>query len=79
MQVPDLNQLLNFADQMKDVGDAVNVSIICSVTHLAKPDCVFYGIAPQGSCPTAIFNFFIPCTRRTDKSISYHCRLKVNN
>ncbi|CAK8533461.1 unnamed protein product [Lathyrus sativus] len=45
--------------------------------HLAKPDCAFYGIAPQGSCLTVIFQFFIPGTRQTDKSISYHCRLPV--
>ncbi|WJX82611.1 hypothetical protein P8452_65348 [Trifolium repens] len=45
--------------------------------HLAKPDCAFYGIAPQGSCLTVIFQFFIPGTHQTDKSISYHCRLPV--
>ncbi|KAJ1398747.1 Checkpoint protein Hus1/Mec3 [Sesbania bispinosa] len=143
LQVPDLNQLLNFVDRMKYVGDAVNVfiskhgdlrvqvsttlislgvefrkllvigeqanapaedqnlsaqtrssrsilrgdaqSVQVSVKHfakslqchLAKPDCAFYGIAPQGSCLTVIFQFFIPGTRQTDKSISLHCRLPV--
>lgn len=45
--------------------------------HLTKPDCAFYGIAPQGSCLTVIFQFFIPGSRQTDKSISLHCRLPV--
>ncbi|WOK98901.1 Hus1-like protein [Canna indica] len=45
--------------------------------HLAKPDCAFYGIAPQGACMTVIFQFFIPGTRLTDKSISFYCRLPV--
>ncbi|XP_008806676.2 uncharacterized protein LOC120103909 isoform X1 [Phoenix dactylifera] len=45
--------------------------------HLAKPDCAFYGIAPQGACLMVIFQFFIPGTRLTDKSISFHCRLPV--
>ncbi|URD98410.1 Hus1-like protein [Musa troglodytarum] len=45
--------------------------------HLAKPDCAFYGIAPQGACLTVIFQFFIPGTRLTDKSISFYCRLPV--
>ncbi|KAJ6839919.1 uncharacterized protein M6B38_311085 [Iris pallida] len=45
--------------------------------HLAKPDCAFYGIAPQGACLTVIFQFFIPGTRLMDKSISFHCRLPV--
>ncbi|XP_020260163.1 LOW QUALITY PROTEIN: uncharacterized protein LOC109836615 [Asparagus officinalis] len=45
--------------------------------HLAKPDCAFYGIAPEGACLTMIFQFFIPGTRVTDKSISFHCRLPV--
>ncbi|XP_012568085.1 uncharacterized protein [Cicer arietinum] len=45
--------------------------------HLAKPDCAFYGIAPQGSCLTMIFQFFVPGSRETDKSISLHCRLPV--
>ena len=31
--------------------------------HLAKPDCAFFGIAPQGACLTVIFQFFIPGTR----------------
>ncbi|CAJ1947054.1 unnamed protein product [Sphenostylis stenocarpa] len=45
--------------------------------HLARPDSAFYGIAPQGSCLTVIFQFFIPGSRETDKSISLHCRLPV--
>ncbi|OAY36898.1 uncharacterized protein LOC110626905 [Manihot esculenta] len=45
--------------------------------HLAKPDCAFYGIVPPGACLTVIFQFFIPGTRQTDKSISLHCRLPV--
>ncbi|GAV75450.1 Hus1 domain-containing protein [Cephalotus follicularis] len=143
VQVPDLNQLQNFVDRMKHVGDLLNVSISkygdlhvqISTTlitlgaefrkllilgdqaqaptedqnlsaqtrserailrgdalsvqvsvrhfskslqcHLAKPDCAFYGIAPQGACLTVIFQFFIPGTRQTDKSISLHCRLPV--
>uniref|UniRef100_A0A0D9ZNC7 Checkpoint protein n=1 Tax=Oryza glumipatula TaxID=40148 RepID=A0A0D9ZNC7_9ORYZ len=43
--------------------------------HLAKPDCTFYGIAPGGACLTVIFQYFIPGTRLTDKSISFYCRL----
>ncbi|TYJ30370.1 hypothetical protein E1A91_A06G125700v1 [Gossypium mustelinum] len=143
VQVPDLNQLQNFVERMKQVGDMLNVSISkygdlhvqISTTlitlgaefrkllvigeqaeapsddrnqsaqtrseraisrgdaqrvqvsvkhfsrslhcHLAKPDCTFYGIAPQGSCLTVIFQFFIPGTHQTDKSISLHCRLPV--
>ncbi|XP_020209126.1 uncharacterized protein LOC109794075 [Cajanus cajan] len=45
--------------------------------HLARPDCAFYGIAPQGSCLTLIFQFFLPGSDQTDKSISLHCRLPV--
>ncbi|KAK1325017.1 hypothetical protein QJS10_CPA01g02274 [Acorus calamus] len=45
--------------------------------HLAKPDCTFFGIAPQGACLMVIFQFFIPGTRQTDKSISLHCRIPV--
>ncbi|CAL9157126.1 unnamed protein product [Musa hybrid cultivar] len=45
--------------------------------HLAKPDSAFYGIAPQGACLTVIFQFFVPGTRLTDKSISFYCRLPV--
>ncbi|TKY50217.1 Checkpoint protein hus1-like [Spatholobus suberectus] len=143
VQVPDLSQLLNLVDRMKQVGDVVNVfiskhgdlSVQVSTTlislgaefrrltvigeqtnapaedqnlsaqtrssrsisrgdaqsvqvsvkhfakslqcHLARPDCAFYGIAPQGSCLTVIFQFFIPGSRQTDKSISLHCRLPV--
>lgn len=49
-------------------------SLQCS---LAKPDCAFYGVAPQGACLIVIFQFFVPGTRQTDKSISLHCRLPV--
>ncbi|KAI3766243.1 hypothetical protein L2E82_16295 [Cichorium intybus] len=143
VQVPDMNQLQNFVDRMKHVGDVLNVSISkagdlhlqISTTlvtlgaefrklvvvgeqaavppgddnlsaqirsrraiergdamsvqvsvkhffkslqcHLAKPDCAFYGIGQQGSCLTVVFQFFIPGTRQTDKSISLHCRLPV--
>ncbi|KAF5186839.1 Hus1-like protein [Thalictrum thalictroides] len=45
--------------------------------HLTKPDSAFYGITPLASCLTVIFQFFIPGTRQTDKSISLHCRLPV--
>ncbi|KAL3835523.1 hypothetical protein ACJIZ3_010259 [Penstemon smallii] len=64
-------------------GDAMTVDV--SVKHffkslqcsLAKPDCAFYGIAQHGACLIVIFQFFIPGTRQTDKSISLHCRLPV--
>lgn len=143
VQVPDMNQLQNFVDRMKHVGDVLNVSITkygdlhlqistslitlgaefrklkvlgekadcpsgdenlsaqgrtrraidrgdgmnvqVSVKHFfkslqchfAKPDCAFYGIAQQGSCLTVVFQFLVPGTRQTDKSISLHCRLPV--
>ncbi|KAK4748274.1 hypothetical protein SAY87_014860 [Trapa incisa] len=47
--------------------------------HLVKPDCTFYGIGDLGSCLTVIFQFFVPGSRQTDKSISFHCRLPVQN
>uniref|UniRef100_A0A453CG66 Uncharacterized protein n=1 Tax=Aegilops tauschii subsp. strangulata TaxID=200361 RepID=A0A453CG66_AEGTS len=34
-------------------------------------------IAPNGACLTVIFQYFIPGTRLTDKSISFYCRLPV--
>lgn len=143
VQVPDISQLQNFVDRMRDVGDLLTVSISkygdlhlkISTTlvtlgaefqrllvvgeqaqapaedrnlsaqtraeravlrgdaqsvevsvkhfsksllcHLAKPDCAFYGIAPQGGCLTVIFQFFIPGTHQLDKSVSLHCRLPV--
>lgn len=143
VQVPDMNQLQNFVDRLKQVGDVLSVSISkygdlhiqVSTTlitlgaefrkllvigekadapaedqnlsaqtrssrsvargdaqsvqvsvkhfakslqcHLTKPDCAFYGIAPLGACLTVIFQFFIPGSRQTDKSISLHCRLPV--
>lgn len=45
--------------------------------HLAKPDSGFYGIVPPGGLLTVIFQFFIPGTRQTDKSISLHCRIEL--
>ncbi|MQL93547.1 hypothetical protein Taro_026193 [Colocasia esculenta] len=143
VQVPDLPQLQNLVDRLKNVGDILSISITqygdlhlqvstglvtvgsefrrlrvlggradappgdqnlsapsrtrlamergeaqsvqVSMKHLAKsiqchltkPDCAFYGIAPQGACLTVIFQFFIPGTRQMDKSISLHCRLPV--
>lgn len=64
-------------------GDAMTVQV--SVKHffkclqysLAKPDSTFYGIAPQGACLVVIFQFYVPGTRQSDKSISLHCRLPV--
>ncbi|XP_059642519.1 checkpoint protein hus1 isoform X1 [Cornus florida] len=64
-------------------GDAMTVQVSVKhfakslQCHLAKPDCAFYGIGPQGACLTVIFQFFIAGTRQTDKSISLHCRLPV--
>lgn len=49
----------------------------CLQCSLARPDCAFYGIAPQGACLIVIFQFFVPGTRQTDKSFSLHCRLPV--
>ncbi|CAH9088506.1 unnamed protein product [Cuscuta europaea] len=143
VEVPDMNQLQNFVDRMKHVGDVINVyiskygdlhlqistplitlgaefrkllvigeqatvpswdqdltaqsrarmavqkgdamTVHVSVKHffkslqchLAKPDCAFYGISHQGACLTLIFQFFIPGSRQTDKSISLHCRIPV--
>lgn len=70
-------------DRAVQRGDAMSVQV--SVKHffkclqysLAKPDCAFYGIAPQGGSLVVIFQFFVPGTRQTDKSISLHCRLPV--
>ncbi|KAG6422250.1 hypothetical protein SASPL_118815 [Salvia splendens] len=64
-------------------GDAMTVQV--SVKHffkslqcsLAKPDCAFFGIAPQGACLMVFFQFFVPGTRVTDKSFSLHCKLPV--
>ncbi|KAJ4812053.1 Hus1-like protein [Rhynchospora pubera] len=64
-------------------GEALSVQV--SMKHLAKslqcnlakPDCTFYGIAPEGACLTVIFQYFIPGTRLTDKAISFYCRLPV--
>ncbi|VAH49683.1 unnamed protein product [Triticum turgidum subsp. durum] len=136
VQVPDLQQLQNLVDRLKNIGDLLSVTVTqygdlhlqvstSLVTlgsefkrlrilgaranapvvdqnmftgacysifsqqvsmkhlvkslqcHLAKPDCTFYGIAPNGACLTVIFQYFIPGTRLTDKSISFYCRLPV--
>ncbi|KAH6800699.1 Hus1-like protein [Perilla frutescens var. hirtella] len=64
-------------------GDAMSVQVSvkhyfkCLQCSLAKPDCVFVGIAPQGACLMVFFQFFVPGTRVTDKSFSLHCRLPV--
>ncbi|GMH18928.1 hypothetical protein Nepgr_020769 [Nepenthes gracilis] len=49
----------------------------CLQFHPAKPDCAFYGVGSQGASLTVVFQFFVPGSRRTDKSISLHCRLAV--
>ncbi|GMH20503.1 hypothetical protein Nepgr_022344 [Nepenthes gracilis] len=45
------------------------------VFHPAKLDCAFYGVGSQGASLTVVFQFFVPGSRRTDNSISLHCRL----
>lgn len=49
----------------------------CLQCHLAKPDCAFYGVGSHGGSLTVVFQFFVPGSRQTDKSISFHCRLPV--
>ncbi|XP_057534811.1 uncharacterized protein LOC130813100 [Amaranthus tricolor] len=49
----------------------------CLQCHLAKPDCAFYGVGSQGGSLTVVFQFFVPGSRQTDKSLSFHCRLPV--
>lgn len=49
----------------------------CLQCHLAKPDCAFYGVGSQGGSLTVVFQFFVPGSRQTDKSVSLHCRLPV--
>uniref|UniRef100_A0A803KUC5 Checkpoint protein n=2 Tax=Chenopodium quinoa TaxID=63459 RepID=A0A803KUC5_CHEQI len=49
----------------------------CLQCHLAKPDCAFYGVGSQGGSLTVVYQFFVPGSRQTDKSISFHCRLPV--
>jgi len=49
----------------------------CLQCHLAKPDCAFYGVGSQGGSLTVVFQFFMPGSRQTDKSVSLHCRLPV--
>lgn len=64
-------------------GDAMSVQVSvkhffkCLQCSLARPDCAFFGIAPQGACLMVFFQFFVPGTRVTDKSFSLHCRLPV--
>ncbi|KAL9156633.1 hypothetical protein ABFS82_09G090600 [Erythranthe guttata] len=69
------------ASLQREEATTVQVSVKhffkCLQCSLAKPDCAFYGIAPQGGCLIVIFQFFVPGTRQTDKSISLHCRLPV--
>ncbi|XP_050379720.1 LOW QUALITY PROTEIN: uncharacterized protein LOC126797081 [Argentina anserina] len=87
-QVLELQTALDMAQDSRAAravlrGDAQSVQV--SVKHfgkslqcnLAKPDCAFYGIAPEGACLTLVFQFFIPGTHRLDKSISMHCSLPV--
>lgn len=70
-------------DMAVERGEALSVQV--NMKHLvkslqcnlAKPDCTFYGIAPQGACLTVIFQYFIPGTRLMDKSITFYCRLPV--
>ncbi|XP_019055424.1 PREDICTED: uncharacterized protein LOC104610120 isoform X2 [Nelumbo nucifera] len=70
-------------EMAKQRGEALSVQVSMKhfakslQCHLTKPDSAFYGIAAQGGCLTVIFQFFIPGTRQTDKSISLHCRLPV--
>lgn len=49
----------------------------CLQCHLAKPDCAFYGVGSLGGSLTVVFQFFVPGSRQTDKSVSLHCRLPV--
>ncbi|CAA7391029.1 unnamed protein product [Spirodela intermedia] len=83
---PQGNQNLTAASRTRlaiERGEAQSVQV--SMKHLskslqchsAKPDCAYYGIAPQGACLTVIYQFFQPGTRQMDKSISLHCRLPV--
>ncbi|KAL6559807.1 hypothetical protein OROGR_004924 [Orobanche gracilis] len=71
-----IEKALQRQDAMK-VEVSVKHFFKCLQYSLAKPDCAFYGIAPHGACLIVIFQFFIPGTRQTDKSISLHCRLPV--
>ncbi|KNA20430.1 hypothetical protein SOVF_051790 [Spinacia oleracea] len=65
-------------------GDG-GMSVLVSMKHfvkclqclLAKPDCAFYGVGSHGGSLTVVFQFFVPGSRQTDKSISFHCRLPV--
>ncbi|XP_051148935.1 uncharacterized protein LOC127263769 [Andrographis paniculata] len=74
----------NRIERAVERGDAMSVQV--NVKHLvkcleysclAKPDSAFFGIGRHGSCLVVIFEFFVPGTRQTDKSISLHCRLPV--
>uniref|UniRef100_A0A7N0ZZY0 Checkpoint protein n=1 Tax=Kalanchoe fedtschenkoi TaxID=63787 RepID=A0A7N0ZZY0_KALFE len=84
--VPDSEQNLTAQSRTRravERGDAHTVQVSLKhfakslQCHLTKPDCAFYGIAGQDSCLTVIFQFFIPGSRQTDKSISLHCRIPV--
>ncbi|KAL2906956.1 Checkpoint protein hus1-like protein [Bienertia sinuspersici] len=68
-------------DSNGDNGMNVLVSmkhfVKCLQCHLAKPDCAFYGVGSQSGSLTVVFQFFVPGSRQTDKSISFHCRLPL--
>ncbi|RZR95590.1 hypothetical protein BHM03_00024471 [Ensete ventricosum] len=91
-QVQDLAQLQSLVDRLRNVGDLLTVAItqygdlhLQVSTSLITVGSEFRrlrvlgvrGIAPQGACLTVIFQFFVPGTRLTDKSISFYCRLPV--
>lgn len=67
----------------EDDGDELSVLVNmkhfakCLQCHLAKPDCAFYGVGAHGGSLTVVFQFFVPGSRQTDKSMSLHCRLPV--
>ncbi|GAB4847815.1 hypothetical protein Ancab_026877 [Ancistrocladus abbreviatus] len=68
-------------DDVGGGGSSVQVSMKhfakCLQFHLAKPDCAFYGVGAHAGSLTVVFQFFVPGSRQTDKSISLHCRLPV--
>lgn len=73
------------SEEEEGVGNGDGMSVLvsmkhfvkCLQCHLAKPDCAFYGVGTQGGSLTVVFQFFIPGSRQTDKSVSFHCRLPV--
>lgn len=66
-------------ERMLQKGDVRSVQVL--VKHFTESllcdlgDCTFYGIGEQDSCLSVIFRFFIPSSRETDKSISFHVRI----